>query len=72
MLLTPEEKAAALVTASAEAHGGPWFVRFGVAGRRARIGPYENPDHAKGDAEEIRKLVAEAIREARGEAGTAP
>lgn len=72
MIPTPEEKAATLVTASAEVPGGPWFVFFEGSGEHFHVGPYENLENARDDAEEIRGLVARVIREEREEACAAP
>jgi hypothetical protein len=63
---TPEERAASLVATVCAPSGGAWFVEVREPeGTAFRIGPYENPAHARGDAEKVRKVLTAVIREAR-------
>jgi hypothetical protein len=65
-LPTPEERAAALVSAGAKEEGGAWFVRLQALGEEeVLLGPHPNPAVAREEADKVRRFVAAVIREAR-------
>jgi hypothetical protein len=61
---TPEARAEELVAVRHDAASGLSYVELGgPPGAPVRLGPYQNPDNAKGDAARIRRWVAALIHE---------
>jgi hypothetical protein len=64
---TPEQRAESLVAVTCRAPGEPYFLELrGPRLKPVRLGPYQNPDLAKGDARLVREFLAAVIREAGG------